>query len=155
MRQLDIVNLNTVVMSIETLLRRSIGEDITLITRLAEDLAPIQVDVSQLEQVLLNLVVNARDAMPSGGTLIIETANAVLDTSYAPERSDVNSGPYVLLAISDTGCGMDATTQARMFEPFFTSKAPGKGTGLGLSTVYGIVRQSGGYIWVYSEIDHG
>jgi two-component system, cell cycle sensor histidine kinase and response regulator CckA len=154
-RQLDIVNLNTVVVRLETLLRRSLGEDVTLITRLAADLEPVQIDVSQLEQVLLNLAVNARDAMPNGGMLIIETAQAVLDTSDVPERGAVTTDPYVLLAISDTGCGMDAATQARMFEPFFTTKAPGKGTGLGLSTVYGIVRQSGGYLWVYSEVGQG
>ncbi|HEU5088250.1 MAG TPA: ATP-binding protein, partial [Roseiflexaceae bacterium] len=147
-RQLDIVNLNIVVLRMETLLRRSLGEDIALMTELASDLASVQIDVSQLEQVLLNLAVNARDAMPSGGQLTIETANAMLDGSMA-------GVPHVMLAINDTGHGMDAATQARIFEPFFTTKPSGKGTGLGLSTVYGIVRQNGGQIWVSSEIDGG
>jgi PAS domain S-box-containing protein len=153
--QPGIVNLNTIVASVEKLLRRLIGEDITLVTHLTEHLGTVRADPSQLEQVLLNLVVNARDAMENGGTLIIETANVMLEAGYAQERGDISSGPYVQLAISDTGYGMDASTQARIFEPFFTTKEPGRGTGLGLATVYGIIRQSGGHVWVYSEIGNG
>jgi PAS domain S-box-containing protein len=149
------LDLNLVVVNIEALLRRLIGEDIALISRLDPGLGAVQADLGQIEQVIMNLAVNARDAMPTGGTLIIETANAMLDASYAPVPGIVESGPYCMLAVSDTGCGMDAATQARIFEPFFTTKAPGQGTGLGLATVYGIVQQSGGYIWVYSELGHG
>ena len=153
--QPQVINLNSVVEEMGKLLPRLIGEDIELVIHGSEDLGAIRADASQMEQVIMNLAVNARDAMPTGGRLLIETSNAELDSTYNAVHPIVKQGRYILLAISDNGMGMSAETQARIFEPFFTTKPQGKGTGLGLSTVYGVVKQSGGFIWVYSEIGRG
>jgi len=150
-----VVNLSAVVAGVEKMLRRVIGEDVDLVTVLDPGVGSVRADIGQLEQVLMNLAVNARDAMPTGGKLTIETANVAHDPHYARERAAAPVSRFVMLAVSDTGVGMDEATKARIFEPFFTTKEPGKGTGLGLATVYGIVQQAGGFIWVYSEPGRG
>ena len=150
-----VLNLNVILADVEKLLQRVIGEDIELVFQTNTKIGSVEADPGQLEQVIVNLATNARDAMPAGGRLTIATANVDLDEAYADRRVVVRPGHYVQLVVSDTGCGIDRETQSHIFEPFFTTKEQGKGTGLGLATVYGIVKQSGGYIWVYSEPGHG
>ena len=153
--QLRVVNLNDIIRNLLKMLQRIIGEHIEIKMALAEDLAPVKADAGQLEQVLMNLSVNARDAMREGGKLTLETRNVELDEDFLRLHLGSSSGPHTMLTVSDTGMGMDAATLARIFEPFFTTKGPGHGTGLGLAMVYGVVKQSGGYIGVYSEVGKG
>jgi two-component system, cell cycle sensor histidine kinase and response regulator CckA len=153
--RIKVLNLNSIVQKIEKILRRIIGEDVKLETRLVKDLWSVKADPAQIEQILMNLAVNARDAMPSGGTLIIETRNKDFDFVQAEQFHDLKAGSYITLSVRDTGCGMDEETQQHIFEPFFTTKEVGKGTGLGLSTVYGIVRQHDGQIQVETETQKG
>jgi PAS domain S-box-containing protein len=153
--QSKVLDLNTVIAGMSQMLARLIGENIEMTFAPGADLGNVKADPGQIEQVLMNLVVNARDAMPDGGRLMIETHNVRIDAAFNRQNTSVDRGDYVVLVVSDTGRGMAAETQTRIFEPFFTTKQPGEGTGLGLSLVYGVVKQSGGYIWVYSELAKG
>jgi CheY-like chemotaxis protein len=153
--ELKVVDVNAIVRDMERLLQPLIGENVVLATQLCPESPHTRADAGQLEQVLMNLVVNAKDAMPAGGNLTIQTQSIVVDESHRRGQTFIRPGKYVLLSVRDTGMGMDKETQSRIFEPFFTTKEKGKGTGLGLSTVYGIVKQSGGYVMVQSEIERG
>ncbi|MDI7261825.1 MAG: ATP-binding protein, partial [Thermodesulfobacteriota bacterium] len=153
--EFKVINLNTLLKDLDKMLHRILGEDIDLVYHLPEDIGKVKTDPGQAEQVILNLVVNAREAMPSGGKLTIETSNVKLSEAYARTHMEVTPGHYVMLSVSDSGAGMTPEVRERIFEPFFTTKGKGKGTGLGLSTVYGIVKQSGGNINVYSEPGFG
>ena len=154
-QQLEVINLNEVITDLETMLHRLIGEDLELVMELDSALLSVKADKGQIEQIILNLAVNAKDAMPQGGKLTIETCDVYLDETYCRDHPYVSPGPFVMLAVSDNGMGMDEETRAHIFEPFYTTKETGKGTGLGLSTVFGIVKQSGGSIEVYSEPGFG
>jgi PAS domain S-box-containing protein len=153
--QPKVLDINSLVSDFDKMLRRMLTEEIELVNSLTPGIGKIKADPGQIEQVIMNLVVNSRDAMPNGGKVVVETANLDLDESYCHSHPSAKPGPHVMLAVSDTGTGMDAKTQARIFEPFFTTKEEGKGTGLGLATVYGVVKQSEGHIWVYSELGKG
>jgi CheY-like chemotaxis protein len=153
--QPKVLEIDTVVPEMDNMLRRLIGEDVNLVTILAAGAGKVKFDPSQIEQVIVNLVINSRDAMPDGGAITIETANVELDQAFVRRHGGAWPGPHVMLAVSDTGCGMDEETLSKAFEPFFTTKEKGKGTGLGLSTVFGIVKQSGGCLYVYSEPGRG
>jgi len=153
--ELKVVDVNAIVTDIERLLRPLIGENIELVTKLATDLGRTRADAGQIEQVIMNLVVNSKDAMPGGGRITLQTANVNLDDDLRRQFSYIQPGPYVMLSVNDNGQGMNKETQSRIFEPFFTTKEKGKGTGLGLSTVYGIVKQSGGYVFAHSEVGRG
>ena len=155
MLRVEVLDLGVVVENMRQLLERTMPEDIVIATTAAPDLGRVKADPTQIEQVIMNLAVNARDAMPRGGRLTIEVSNVELDEAYARTRLEAQAGSYVMLAVSDTGTGMDRETVTRIFEPFFTTKPSGKGTGLGLATVYGIVTQSHGHVAVYSEPGHG
>jgi two-component system cell cycle sensor histidine kinase/response regulator CckA len=151
----EVVNLNDVIVGVQAMLQAAVGDQVRVVTRLDPELTNVRADAHELEQVLLNLAVNARDAMPTGGSLLIETDRVVLGGDHLDPHLGTRSGPHVLLTVTDTGTGMDEATQARIFEPFFTTKAPGRGTGLGLSSAYGVVQQFGGHLSVYSEPGHG
>jgi two-component system, cell cycle sensor histidine kinase and response regulator CckA len=153
--QVEVFNLNERLKEMSKLLRPLMGDDVEIVLQRRSEAAIVEIDPGQLDQILINLAVNARDAMRHGGKLIIESSVVDFDEGFAHEHAALNAGRYVVLAVSDNGCGMDEATRSRIFEPFFTTKGMGKGTGLGLSTVYGIVKQSGGHIWVYSEMERG